>query len=109
MLNPKQIDSTISSSNNSNSDNSNNSNKTTLQSYLTHKLNKLKLKYNYKVGKSILYDICSVWGILKSRLIFAEYIPKDQHLLRHKAADLFLDTLVYGAHSTATDALRGVS
>lgn len=30
-------------------------------------------------------------------------------MFRHAAADLFLDTLIYGAHSTATDALRGVS
>jgi predicted O-linked N-acetylglucosamine transferase (SPINDLY family) len=29
------------------------------------------------------------------------------HIIRHFAADLFLDSLVYGAHSTATDALRG--
>ena len=30
--------------------------------------------------------------------------PAD-HLARHRAADLFLDTLPYGAHTTASDAL----
>jgi hypothetical protein len=30
-------------------------------------------------------------------------------MIRHAAADLFIDSFVYGAHSTATDALRGVS
>ena len=48
-------------------------------------------------------------GQLKTRLIFAPRAPKSVHIRRHKAADLFLDTFIYGAHSTATDALRGVS
>ncbi len=42
------------------------------------------------------------------RIVFAARVDKDQHIARHRAADLFLDTLVYGAHSTATDAIRGV-
>jgi predicted O-linked N-acetylglucosamine transferase (SPINDLY family) len=29
----------------------------------------------------------------------------DQHLARHRRADLFLDTLPYNAHTTASDAL----
>ena len=39
--------------------------------------------------------------------MWARRLPKREHLLRHAAADLFLDTLIYGAHSTATDALAG--
>ena len=46
-------------------------------------------------------------GVHPSRLVFAERMKKANHLQRHAAADLLLDTLVYGAHSTATDALRG--
>jgi predicted O-linked N-acetylglucosamine transferase (SPINDLY family) len=40
------------------------------------------------------------------RIIFAEHMasPAD-HLARHRAADLFLDTRPYNAHSTAIDAL----
>jgi protein O-GlcNAc transferase len=39
------------------------------------------------------------------RLIFAKRIPLSEHLARHCLADLFLDTLPYNAHTTASDAL----
>ena len=32
-------------------------------------------------------------------------MPLADHLARHRAADLFIDTLPYNAHSTASDAL----
>jgi predicted O-linked N-acetylglucosamine transferase (SPINDLY family) len=32
-------------------------------------------------------------------------VPLDEHLARHRLADLFLDTLPYNAHTTASDAL----
>jgi predicted O-linked N-acetylglucosamine transferase (SPINDLY family) len=38
-------------------------------------------------------------------LIFAPPAPLDVHLVRHRLADLFLDTLPYNAHATACDAL----
>jgi predicted O-linked N-acetylglucosamine transferase (SPINDLY family) len=44
-------------------------------------------------------------GIAPERLVFAEMLPKDQHLARHRHADLFLDTLFYNAHTTGSDAL----
>ena len=46
-------------------------------------------------------------GVDPKRLIWAQRLLKGDHLARHVAADLFLDSFVYGAHSTATDALRG--
>lgn len=46
-------------------------------------------------------------GVDGRRLVWAKRVPKSEHLVRHAAADLCLDTLVYGAHSTATDALAG--
>jgi len=46
-------------------------------------------------------------GIPGERLVFAGRVEKPHHLARHAAADLFLDTLYYGAHSTASDAVRG--
>jgi len=49
----------------------------------------------------------AVEGVHPSRLVFTGRENKTEHILRHAAADLFLDSLVYGAHSTATDALRG--
>ncbi|HEX5282442.1 MAG TPA: tetratricopeptide repeat protein [Micropepsaceae bacterium] len=47
-----------------------------------------------------------VRGIDPERLIFAKRAGHDEHLARHGMADLFLDTLPYGAHTTASDALR---
>lgn len=44
-------------------------------------------------------------GIDPARLIFAPRGPLDQHLSRQRCADLFIDTLPYGAHTTASDAL----
>lgn len=45
-------------------------------------------------------------GIAPERLVFAGKLPRDRHLARLGLADLFLDTLIYGAHTTASDALR---
>ena len=44
-------------------------------------------------------------GIDAGRLIFAGRMPIAEHLARHRAADLFLDTLPYNAHTTASDSL----
>jgi predicted O-linked N-acetylglucosamine transferase (SPINDLY family) len=44
-------------------------------------------------------------GVSDQRLVFALPVPQPQHLARQSAADLFLDTLPYGAHTTASDAL----
>jgi protein O-GlcNAc transferase len=44
-------------------------------------------------------------GVAPERLVFARRLPNAEHLARHRCADLFLDTLPYGAHTTASDAL----
>jgi protein O-GlcNAc transferase len=44
-------------------------------------------------------------GVSAERLIFANRMPHPDHLARHRLADLFLDTLPYNAHTTASDAL----
>jgi predicted O-linked N-acetylglucosamine transferase (SPINDLY family) len=44
-------------------------------------------------------------GVAPERLVFARRLPTPDHLARHRCADLFLDTLPYGAHTTASDAL----
>jgi protein O-GlcNAc transferase len=45
-------------------------------------------------------------GIDPDRLVFARRLPSSsEHLARHRLADLFLDTLPYNAHTTASDAL----
>lgn len=45
-------------------------------------------------------------GVDPACLVFAPRAAHDAHLARQTRADLFLDTLPYGAHTTASDALR---
>ncbi len=44
-------------------------------------------------------------GVAPERLIFASRAANEIHLARLRLADLFLDTLPYNAHTTASDAL----
>jgi predicted O-linked N-acetylglucosamine transferase (SPINDLY family) len=44
-------------------------------------------------------------GVDPDRIVFAGRLPLPEHLARHRCADLFLDTLPYNAHTTASDAL----
>jgi predicted O-linked N-acetylglucosamine transferase (SPINDLY family) len=44
-------------------------------------------------------------GVNAARLIFAPRLPLPEHLARHRAADLFIDTVPCNAHTTASDAL----
>jgi protein O-GlcNAc transferase len=57
---------------------------------------------------SIRANLCreaAARGIAPERLIFAGRTTPEQHLARQQLADLFLDTLPYNAHTTASDAL----
>ena len=45
-------------------------------------------------------------GVDPGRLVFAPRIKLEEHLARQRLADLFLDTLPYNAHTTASDALQ---
>jgi len=44
-------------------------------------------------------------GVSSQRLVFAGRTGLADHLARHRQANLFLDTLPYNAHTTASDAL----
>ena len=44
-------------------------------------------------------------GVAGERLVFAPRIPIAEHVSRLQCADLFLDTLPFNAHTTASDAL----
>jgi predicted O-linked N-acetylglucosamine transferase (SPINDLY family) len=45
-------------------------------------------------------------GIDPERIVFAPWVATDaDHLARHRLADVFLDTLPFNAHTTASDAL----
>ncbi len=71
-----------------------------------------------QVPNSVLWLLeCNAWakanlqsaalktGVDAQRLVFATRVPIADHLARHVHADLFLDTLPYNAHTTASDAL----
>jgi protein O-GlcNAc transferase len=44
-------------------------------------------------------------NVAPERLLFAPRVSFEEHLARQRLADLFLDTLPYNAHTTASDAL----
>src|SRR5262249_51176083 len=59
-----------------------------------------------KVGAGAhLRPEAQVRGVDPDRLVFADRSDLAEHLARHQLADLFLDTLPYNAHTTASDAL----
>ena len=61
---------------------------------------------NYIIRKSVnLSKEAQSRGLDPSRLVFAKRMDMSSHLARQKVADLFLDTLPYNAHTTASDAL----
>jgi predicted O-linked N-acetylglucosamine transferase (SPINDLY family) len=57
------------------------------------------------VGKANLAREAAARDIAPERLVFARRLPLSEHLARHRLADLFLDTLPFNAHTTASDAL----
>lgn len=44
-------------------------------------------------------------GISADRLVFADFAPNDIYLARYRLADMFLDTFLCNAHTTAAEAL----
>jgi len=59
-----------------------------------------------EVARSNLRREALAAGVEPERLIFATRVDLGVHLARTRHADLFLDTLEYGAHTTAADALH---
>lgn len=62
------------------------------------------LEDNPAAGRNLRYE-AQARGIAPERLVFATRMDLSEHLARHRLADLFLDTLPYNAHTTASDAL----
>jgi predicted O-linked N-acetylglucosamine transferase (SPINDLY family) len=52
-----------------------------------------------------LRDAARQRGIDAARLVFGAKLPHADYLARYRHADLFLDTAIYGAHTTASDAI----
>ncbi len=59
-----------------------------------------------KFSTKNIYKEASQRGIDVKRIIFAPKLKINEHLVRLKKADLFLDTFPYTAHTTCSDALR---
>jgi len=59
-----------------------------------------------EAARTRLETVAAAAGIDPARLIWAPSLPRAEHLARMAAADLFLDAIVCGAHTTATDAFR---
>jgi predicted O-linked N-acetylglucosamine transferase (SPINDLY family) len=62
------------------------------------------LKTN-ETAKTNFLEHTQAEGVNPARIIFAEFLPENEHLDRLSHADLFLDTYPYNAHTTASDAL----
>jgi protein O-GlcNAc transferase len=60
---------------------------------------------NHTAQKNILAYAHSL-GVNDDRIFWANRVGRPAHLARHCHVDLFLDTLPYNAHTTASDALR---
>jgi predicted O-linked N-acetylglucosamine transferase (SPINDLY family) len=56
-------------------------------------------------AKANLRDEAKARGVNPARLIFAAPLSIEEHVARQRLADLFLDTLPYNAHGTASSAL----
>lgn len=59
-------------------------------------------------NKTVQDNLCreaAARDVSPNRLVFAPPAPHPIHMARQKHADLFLDTLPYNAHTTATEAL----
>jgi predicted O-linked N-acetylglucosamine transferase (SPINDLY family) len=62
------------------------------------------LEDNAKAGSNLRHE-AERRGVKPERIVFAKRVPHADHLARQRLADLFLDTLPYNAHTTASDAL----
>ena len=52
-----------------------------------------------------LRAVAAAAGIDPARLVFMSKLPHAEYLSRYRHADLFLDTALYNAHTTASDAI----
>jgi len=65
----------------------------------------LWLTHSNKWASDQLKSYAEKHGIKSERIIFATRVPNEEHIARHALADIYLDTLPYNAHTSASDAL----
>ena len=56
-------------------------------------------------AEDMLPKVAKKYKVQSARLIFSSFFPKTQHLSIKALSDIFLDTPLYNAHSTASDML----
>ena len=67
---------------------------------------KITEEYAKAVARDAYFWAWPMVNVYNRRLVFAQFRKSpEQHLARLQLADLFLDTLPYNAHTTASDAL----
>jgi len=65
----------------------------------------LWLQWGNETAEKNLKREAEAGGVKSERIIFAERLPKDEHLARLMFADLALDTRIVNGHTTTSDAL----
>jgi predicted O-linked N-acetylglucosamine transferase (SPINDLY family) len=65
----------------------------------------LWLRGNNADMQANLRRMADTLGVDPARIVFAPQVSAAEHMARTRAADLFLDTTPYNAHTTASDAL----
>lgn len=66
---------------------------------------KIWLAITNKEAQENLLRLASTEGISTNRIIFADHVDYAEHLMRHRLADLILDTFPFGGGTTTSDAL----
>lgn len=65
----------------------------------------LWLNVPHVLARRNLRSAAAARGIAAERIVFAPIVPQVEHLARLRCADLALDVLPYGSHTTGSDAL----
>ena len=65
----------------------------------------LWLNVPHDLARRNLAALALQYGVLSSRIVFAPMLPHAAHIARLQCADLALDVLPYGSHTTGSDAL----
>jgi predicted O-linked N-acetylglucosamine transferase (SPINDLY family) len=65
----------------------------------------LWLNVPHALARANLREAAMAAGVPPERVVFAAFAPQAEHLARLRCADLALDVLPYGSHTTGSDAL----
>jgi predicted O-linked N-acetylglucosamine transferase (SPINDLY family) len=78
---------------------------TWLAALQAHTRTVLWLAVPHPTARRNLQALAGEAGVAPARIVFAPLVPQAQHVARLRCADLALDVLPYGSHTTGSDAL----